>query len=205
MTALTPEARAELRRLLDEGTDGPWRWRNTSEPLLMGDRSLVVMAFARMGMQGAQPLFRDEKNILRDGGKANLNSFPDAALIVALRNNAEALLDAADSRDEWRSAAIGAAFEAVLPGYEPTPADVTTGIAALRQYGTHRAQEAERLKAERDQLRTDNDRLTRAVATLDRTTDELAADVLNLKAVNDRLGRELTARGLGHVAKRGDT
>lgn len=144
---VTSEERAELRRLLGEATEGPWvqGWPDAYQWVAFCDD-----AGEKTG---------DDQWVISSPTSKEISESADAALIVALRNNAEALLDTADSRDEWRSAAIGAAFEAVLPGYEPTPADVTTGIAALRQYGTHRAQEAERLKAERDQLRTENDRL----------------------------------------------
>ena len=70
--------RADLRR----ATPGPWRWRNTEEPLLVGARSRIVMAFSRMGMQRAQPEFRDADGLLTKAGKANLNSYPDARLIA---------------------------------------------------------------------------------------------------------------------------
>ena len=86
--------------------EGPWRWRNTGEPYLMGAHSRVVMAFSRMGMQGAQPQFRDERNILRDAGGQNLNDFPDATFITharqdlpALTATVRAVLDYADRCD----------------------------------------------------------------------------------------------------------
>jgi hypothetical protein len=55
-------------------------------------------------------------------------------------------------RDAWRSAAC-TAFEAVLPGYEPTPDDAVAGIAGIRQYGDHRAAEVERLRAALDRVK----------------------------------------------------
>ncbi len=72
-----------VRADLDEATPGPWRWRNTEEPLLVGVRSRIVMAFSRMGMQRAQPEFRDADGLLTKAGKANLNSYPDARLIAS--------------------------------------------------------------------------------------------------------------------------
>ena len=71
--------RADLRR----ATPGPWHWRNTEEPLLVGARSRIVMAFSRMGMQRAQPEFRDADGLLTKAGKANLYSYPDARLIAS--------------------------------------------------------------------------------------------------------------------------
>ena len=99
MTGLTPERRAELRELLESATDGPWYWRNTQGVYLFGARSRVVMAFERMGMQGAQPVFRDASNVLFPAGKANLLEIADARLIAEAVNALPALLDAADERD----------------------------------------------------------------------------------------------------------
>lgn len=72
----------EIERRLAAATPGPWAWRNTAEPYLMGVRTRIVMAFRRMGTQGAQPQFRDDHGLLVDAGKANLNAFPDAVLIA---------------------------------------------------------------------------------------------------------------------------
>ena len=73
----------EVRADLDAATDGPWRWRNTEEPLLVGARSRIVMAFSRMGTQRAQPEFRATDGLLEKAGKANLNAYPDASLIAS--------------------------------------------------------------------------------------------------------------------------
>ena len=73
----------EVRADLDVATPGPWRWRNTEEPLLVGARSRIVMAFSRMGTPGAQPEFRDADGLLTKAGKANLYSYPDARLIAS--------------------------------------------------------------------------------------------------------------------------
>lgn len=72
----------EIRAALTAATPGPWYWRNTQGPMLMGDRSKLVMSFEHMGMHGAQPLFRDEHCVMQPGGRANLYSFPDAHLIA---------------------------------------------------------------------------------------------------------------------------
>ena len=72
-----------VRADLDEATPGPWRWRNTEEPLLVGAHSRTVMAFSRMGTRRAQPEFRDADGLLTKAGKANLNSYPDASLIAS--------------------------------------------------------------------------------------------------------------------------
>ena len=105
MTDLTPEKRAELRALLAVATAGPWHWRNTQEVYLFGARSRVVMAFERMGMQGAQPVFRDAKGALFPAGRENLREIPDARLIAEAVNALPALLDAADERDRLRTCA----------------------------------------------------------------------------------------------------
>lgn len=72
----------DIQARLDAATPGPWWWRNTTEPYLQGARTRIVMAFRRMGTQGAQPQFRDEHGLLVDAGKENINDFPDAALIA---------------------------------------------------------------------------------------------------------------------------
>lgn len=76
---------ADARRLADAATEGPWYWRNTLDPLLLGERSKAVMTFARMGMQGAQPQFRGPDGYLIDAGRENLYDFPDARFIAASR------------------------------------------------------------------------------------------------------------------------
>lgn len=100
----------EIEARLAAATPGPWAWRNTTEPYLMGLRTRIVMAFRRMGTQGAQPQFRDEHGLLVDAGKENLNDFPDAVLIahtpgdlsalVELARRVEAVLDDHESTNE---------------------------------------------------------------------------------------------------------
>ena len=85
------------RELLNAATEGPWRWSNRQGVYLFGKRSRVVMAFGRMGMHGAQPQFCDERGILQDGGRANLNSFPDAALIADARTSLPLALEALEA------------------------------------------------------------------------------------------------------------
>lgn len=84
---------SEIEARLTAATPGPWWWRNTTEPYLQGARTRIVMAFGRMGMQGAQPLFRDSDGVLVDGGKANLNAFPDADLIAHAPADLAALVE----------------------------------------------------------------------------------------------------------------
>ena len=100
-----------VRADLDEATPGPWRWRNTEEPLLVGARSRIVMAFSRMGTQGAQPEFRDADGLLTKAGKANLYSYPDASLIAS----------APDRLDRMERALRGA-----METHRPEPQEVTT-------------------------------------------------------------------------------
>lgn len=82
----------EIEARLSAATPGPWAWRNTTEPYLMGLRTRIVMAFRRMGTQGAQPQFRDEHGLLVDAGKENINDFPDAALIAHAPGDLAALV-----------------------------------------------------------------------------------------------------------------
>ncbi|MDQ0100474.1 hypothetical protein J2T10_000093 [Paenarthrobacter nicotinovorans] len=71
-----------IQNRLNAATPGPWHWRNTSDVYLMGARTRVVMGFARMGMQGAQPQFVNEDGLFIDAGKENLHAIPDAAFIA---------------------------------------------------------------------------------------------------------------------------
>ena len=73
---------AVIEAALKAATPGPWWWRNTQDPMLLGGRTKLVMSFERMGMQGAQPLFRDAHNIMQPAGRANINEFADANLIA---------------------------------------------------------------------------------------------------------------------------
>jgi hypothetical protein len=80
---MTPERLAEIRA---KAAEGPWWWSNTSygAPHLFGKGHRVVMTFARMGMQSAQPVFRDRTDyrLLENAGKENLHTFPDAVFIA---------------------------------------------------------------------------------------------------------------------------
>jgi len=93
----------EIKAALAAATPGPWYWRNTQDPMLMGGRAMLVMSFERMGMQGAQPLFRDGRNIMQPGGRANLNDFPDAHLIANAPTWLAALLAEVDRLTRWRT------------------------------------------------------------------------------------------------------
>ena len=79
--------------------------------MLMGDRSKLVMSFERMGMHGAQPLFRDEHCVMQPGGRANLYSFPDAHLIANAPTYIADLLAEVDRlREEARAFAEALGF-----------------------------------------------------------------------------------------------
>lgn len=86
----------EIQARADAATPGPWRWRNSNlDPLLVGARTLVVMAFRRMGFNGAQPVFRDhERDVLVDAGRENINAFPDAVFIAHARTDVPRLVAA---------------------------------------------------------------------------------------------------------------
>lgn len=118
MSALTDRL-DEIEARAEAATKGPWCWRNTSEPYLMGAASRVVMAFRRMGMSGAQPQFRDRSRILVDGGRANLHGFPDAAFIEHARDDVPWLVEQVRIRDE--------ALRAVLELHQPIDALMNPG------------------------------------------------------------------------------
>jgi hypothetical protein len=105
------------RELLDAATEGPWRWSNRQGVYLFGKRSRVVMAFGRMGMHGTQPQFCDERGILQDGGRANLNSFPDAALIADARTSLPLALEAIEAvqRLHARDHSIASRIRGICP------------------------------------------------------------------------------------------
>jgi hypothetical protein len=83
----------QAKELLDAATSGPWRWRNTQGVFLWGN-SQAVMAFARSGMNGAQPvMLRHRDGVYEKTAKANLNEFPDARLIAAAPDLAQTVID----------------------------------------------------------------------------------------------------------------
>ena len=92
----------EIRERLDNATPGPWSWRNTSPTnvLLLGAQSRAVMTFRRNGMQAAQPQFRGEDGTLLDTARANINAFPDAALIANAPADLAYLLGRLARRDQ---------------------------------------------------------------------------------------------------------
>jgi hypothetical protein len=93
----TPDqALAPIKARLEAATPGPWSWRNTGEPMLLGARSRLVMAFSRMGMGSAQPEFRDRDGLIVKAGKANLNAFPDAVFIANAPTDITRLLAAVE-------------------------------------------------------------------------------------------------------------
>ena len=122
-----------VRADLDAAMPGPWRWRNTGEPLLVGAYSRAVMAFSRMGTQGAQPEFRDADGLLTKAGKANLNSYPDARLIARAPDRLDrmerALRAVLDLAKAVNAAAIIPTSEPIMnAGYRAALGDVVTAI-----------------------------------------------------------------------------
>ena len=122
-----------VRADLDAATPGPWHWRNTEEPLLVGARSRIVMAFSRMGMQRAQPEFRDADGLLTKAGKANLYSYPDARLIASaperldrMEKALRAVLDLAEAVNA--AAIIPTSTPMMNTGYRLAMGDVVTAI-----------------------------------------------------------------------------
>jgi len=91
---LTPAAIAELRRLLAAATPGPWEadldGNANGEPLIYGQTRDWWIATLHPQCLGSLEALR----------------LADAALIVALRNAAPALLDAADEAERLRARAL---------------------------------------------------------------------------------------------------
>lgn len=110
-----------IQQRLDAATPGPWVWRNSSEPMLLGVRSLLVMGFRRFGMNGAQPEFRNSQNLMEPAGKANINAYPDADLIAnAPSDLAYLLAENADKQARIDEALALAESLDRANGYEPS-------------------------------------------------------------------------------------
>ena len=86
-------------------TDGPWFWRNTQgrsgDVYLQGARTRIVMAFKRMGMNGAQPMFRGLDGLLYESADVNINQFPDAEFIAYARTDVPALVALVRAKESW--------------------------------------------------------------------------------------------------------
>lgn len=86
-------------------TDGPWFWRNTQgrsgDVYLQGARTRIVMAFKRMGMNGAQPMFPGLDGLLYESADVNINQFSDAAFIAHARTDVPALVAEVRRLREW--------------------------------------------------------------------------------------------------------
>lgn len=139
----TSEERAELRRLLGEATPGPWRQGWADE-----DDWCWVAFCDDEGARGQDRLSISSKEARGGSEEA------DAALIVALRNNAEALLDTADARDSYergwrdekaRAEANGESLEQIEDHAEDLQSIIDTYY--------------EPVEADRDQLRAESDDL----------------------------------------------
>ena len=93
MSDLTEAELVEIEARVNAATEGPWHWRNSNiNVYLLGARSRAVMAFKRMGMQGAQPEFRDNDGLLHGVQKRNIYDFADADFIAHARTDVQILL-----------------------------------------------------------------------------------------------------------------
>ena len=83
----------EIEARANAATEGPWYWRNSDiNVYLLGARSRAVMAFKRMGMQSAQPEFRDDDGLLHGVQKRSIYDFADADFIAHARTDVADLL-----------------------------------------------------------------------------------------------------------------
>lgn len=135
----------------DAATDGPWFWRNaqgrSGAVYLQGARTRIVMAFKRMGMNGAQPMFRGLDGLLYESADVNINQFSDAAFIAHARTDVPALVAALrEARTEVERMRTGEADSiAVLSVAWPTttvPWIAETGVAACVSLLTSERDEA---------------------------------------------------------------
>lgn len=89
----------------DAATDGPWFWRNaqgrSGAIYLQGARTRIVMAFKRMGMNGAQPMFPGLDGLLYESADVNINQFPDAEFIAHARTDVPALVALVRAKESW--------------------------------------------------------------------------------------------------------
>ena len=93
MSDLTKADLTEIEARVNAATEGPWYWRNSDiNVYLLGARSRAVMAFKRMGMQSAQPEFRDDDGLLHGVQKRNIYDFADADFIAHARTDVADLL-----------------------------------------------------------------------------------------------------------------
>jgi len=186
MPDLTPEGRAELRRLLVEATPEPWEhgnhWHIQGASHCQCRPEWGPAQVRRMDINGEMMKAHihrlpedqvwkhginvmvdgDLRSVVNDTSEYGYMDDADAALIVALRNNAEALLDAADERDA--NAWDRDYYQGMIDGW---------------------AERAEKAEAERDQLRTENDDLATIAATLKAENDRLRAAIARVKTTAD--------------------
>ena len=93
MSDLTEADLTEIEARVNAATEGPWYWRNSDiNVYLLGARSRAVMAFKPMGMQSAQPEFRDDDGLLHGVQKRNIYDFADADFIAHARTDVADLL-----------------------------------------------------------------------------------------------------------------
>lgn len=145
---VTSEERAELRGLLDEATPGPWDNTGTWRLAAAGEPLAYNM------------------------------SIPNAALIVALRNNAEALLDTADARDSYER------------GWRDEKARAEANWEALEQVEDH-AEDLqsiidtyyEPVETDHDQLRAENDDLATIAGLYKAEADRLKGKLERVEAI----------------------
>ena len=93
MSDLTEADLTEIEARVNAATEGPWYWRNSDiNVYLLDARSRAVMAFKPMGMQSAQPEFRDDVGLLQGAQKRNIYDFADADFIAHARTDVADLL-----------------------------------------------------------------------------------------------------------------
>lgn len=131
-------------------TDGPWFWRNTQgrsgDVYLQGARTRIVMAFKRMGMNGAQPMFRGLDGLLYESADVNINQFPDAEFIAYARTDVPALVALVRAKESW------------IDGAKVDMAALEEAAAKATTWHMEALDDLAACVAERDEARVERDR-----------------------------------------------
>lgn len=125
---------ADLRRLAPEATPGPWRWwghdGRTIALTTRGYGIAAVMAFARLGMQEAQPVFY-KRSTKPEGGYIDGGKFRKAMDIAVRERDYRTDIAKLDHPDaEWIAAADPTTVSALIAERDAL-ADILDAVRAV--------------------------------------------------------------------------